>query len=282
LIEIYLNIPIESGLNSTYPFELYQFCNTYQLNTNTALGCLRELEHAGFIVMSDAVYIPSKLKMLMEKNELYNFQVKYQRFDNLIKLILRSYGGVFDYYVKINEFQLSKFLNTDKKTVINLLNELSKLGILEYLPASDTPRITFLHARSSDAAMYINPTTIKDRKNRFGVRADAFINYITSTTTCRSMIISSYFGEEDLVRCGTCDICREQNKLQLQKEEEETIINLVLSLLANDDLLPIEIYNSLPSNYKNKSTEIIRQMIEKNLVFYNHEEKLSLNKTKPE
>jgi ATP-dependent DNA helicase RecQ len=51
----HLNIPIESGLNQTYPFEIYQFCNTYQFSNSLALNSLKELEHAGFIVMSEAV-----------------------------------------------------------------------------------------------------------------------------------------------------------------------------------------------------------------------------------
>ena len=274
----HLNIPIESGQNQTYPFDIYQFCNTYQLSNALAINCLKELEHAGFIVMSEAVYVPSKIKINFDKMELYNFQVKYQRFDNLLKIILRSYGGLFDYFVKINEFQISRHLKTDKNNVINLLNELNKLKVLDYTPSSDTPRITFLHARESTEVMYINPKSISDRKNRFKVRADAFINYVTSTNNCRSMMISSYFGEESLSSCGTCDYCRNKKKEFANEEEENKIRKFIVDLLENTRLLQIEIYNQSPDNYKQKLAGIIQNMLEKEQLMIGADEKLSLNK----
>ncbi|MFM7016278.1 MAG: ATP-dependent DNA helicase RecQ [Bacteroidota bacterium] len=272
----HLNIPLESGLNQTYPFDFYQFCNTYQLNGAITKSCLKELEYAGIIAMTEAVYVPAKIKVRFDKMELYNFQVKYQRFDNLIKVILRSYGGVFDYYVKMSEYQISKHLNTDKSTVIALLTELHKLQVIEYLPSSDTPRVTFLHARESTNAMYINPIAIKDRKNRFQVRADAFINYITSNSTCRSMMIASYFGEEKLEKCGTCDICREEKKNKENQEEENKIIELITTLLQQDKLLPIELHQKMPEQYKRKSIIILRMLLEKGIVTTGSDEKLSL------
>lgn len=273
----HLNIPIESGQNQTYPFDVYQFCNTYQFSNSLAINCLKELEHAGFIVMSEAVHVPSKMKILFDKMELYNFQVKYQRFDNLLKVILRSYGGLFDYFVKVSEFQISRHLKTDKNTVIGLLNELNKLKVIDYLPSSDTPRITFLHARESSEAMYIDPKSIKERKNRFHVRADAFINYITNTTSCRSMMISSYFGEENLTPCGSCDYCREKKKEQQNDDEENKIIQFILDQLSNSNLLQIEIYNLSPTSYKPKISAAIQKLLETEIVIVDSEEKLSLN-----
>lgn len=239
---------------------------------------MKELEHVGFIVMSEGVYVPSKIKIIFDKMELYNFQVKYQRFDNLLKVILRSYGGLFDYFVKVNEFQISRHLKTDKNTVIGLLNELNKLKVIDYSPSSDTPRITFLHARESLEAMYIDPKSIKDRKNRFQVRADAFINYITSTTRCRSMMISSYFGEENLTPCGSCDYCIAKKKEQLHDDEGKKISQFILDQLSNSNLLQIEIYNLSPANYKPKISAAIQKLLETEIVIVDSEEKLSLNK----
>ena len=273
----HLNIPIESGLNQTYPFEIYQFCNTYQFSNSLALNSLKELEHAGFIVMSEAVYVASKIKINFDKMELYNFQVKYQRFDNLLKVILRSYGGLFDYYVKVNEFQISRHLKIDKNAVISLLNELHKLKVIEYLPASDTPRITFLYSRESTEAMYIDPNSIRERKNRFKVRADAFINYVTSTNNCRSMMISSYFGEENLKTCDNCDYCRNQKKVIANEEEENKIKKYIIELLEQTSLLQIEIYNQSPDNFKSKIVSAIQKMLEKEILIVDSDEKLSLN-----
>jgi ATP-dependent DNA helicase RecQ len=126
--------------------------------------------------------------------------------------------------------------------------------------------------------MYINPKSISDRKNRFKVRADAFINYVTSTNNCRSMMISSYFGEENLSSCGTCDYCRNKKKELANEEEENKIRKFIIDLLENTRLLQIEIYNQSPDNYKQKLAGIIQNMLEKEQLMIDTDEKLSLNK----
>jgi ATP-dependent DNA helicase RecQ len=157
------------------------------------------------------------------------------------------------------------------------LNELNNLKVIDYLPSSDTPRVTFIHARESTEAMYIDPKSIKDRKNRFQVRADAFINYVTTTNNCRSMIISSYFGEENLNSCGTCDYCRNKKKVMADEDEQENIKQYILGQLIKSNLLPIEIYNLSPDNYKQKITSTIQKLLETEVLIFDDEEKLSIN-----
>jgi len=278
----FLNIPVESGLNTTFPFDFYSFCNTYQLNSNSAMSCLKELVHAELIAMSEAVFMPSKLKIVADKMELYNLQVKYQRFDNLIKVILRSYGGIFDYYVKINEFQLSKQLNTDKSTIVNLLKELTKLNMLDYIPSSDYPQLTFLHSRVTNANLYFNPNDIKARKNRFQVRADSFLNYVTSNSNCRSLMIASYFGENNINTCETCDFCREKKKSIINEEEENKIIELIKLKLKAKGLLANELQMQMPEEYKLKSAAVIRMLLDNGTLFNDKEERLSIKKNQPQ
>jgi superfamily II DNA helicase RecQ len=76
-------------------------------------------------------------------------------------------------------------------------------------------------------------------------------------------MISSYFGEENLSSCGTCDYCRNKKKELANEEEENKIRKFIIDLLENNRLLQIEIYNQSPDNYKQKLAGIIQNMLEK-------------------
>jgi ATP-dependent DNA helicase RecQ len=41
--------------------------------------------------------------MLMGKDDLYNFQIKFPKYEPLIKVLLRSYGGLYEQYSHIKE-----------------------------------------------------------------------------------------------------------------------------------------------------------------------------------
>jgi len=91
------------------------------------------------------------------------------------------------------------------------------------------------------------------------------------------MMISSYFGEENLNSCGTCDYCRNKKKVMADEEEQENIKKFILGQLTTSNLLPIEIYNLAPDNYKQQITATIQKLLETEVLIFDGEEKLSLN-----
>ena len=91
------------------------------------------------------------------------------------------------------------------------------------------------------------------------------------------MMISSYFGEENLNSCGTCDYCRNKKKEMIDEEEQENIKKFILGQLTKSNLLPIEVYNLSPDNYKQQITSTIQKLLEIEVLIFDADEKLSLN-----
>ena len=91
------------------------------------------------------------------------------------------------------------------------------------------------------------------------------------------MMISSYFGEENLKTCDNCDYCRNQKKVIANEEEENKIKKYIIELLEQTSLLQIEIYNQSPDNFKSKIVSAIQKMLEKEILIVDSDEKLSLN-----
>jgi ATP-dependent DNA helicase RecQ len=227
----YFQIPLGSGRDSGYDFEITDFCTHFDFNQATVFNALKFLEKQGFFVLTDAVYNPSRVFMKADKETLYRFQVENEYYDPFIKTLLRSYSGIFTEFVKIHEAELAKRTQLDVIKVKEMLARLSKLEILEYQPGGDKPRIIFTENRINENDLFISPEFYKIRKKEAEIRLQAVISYVEGTGRCRSQSLLSYFGETTSRRCGKCDVCIERNKIELSDLEFELVLNVIKPFL---------------------------------------------------
>jgi ATP-dependent DNA helicase RecQ len=211
----YYQLAVGSGLDTTHNFELTEFCTRFNLVPSVTWNSLKILELAGYISLSESLHTPSRIKFLLNQSDLYNFQVSNRTIDPLIKLLLRSYSGLFDSFVKISERDIAKRAGKDTSVVVRFLKKLDELKVIAYLPKNDHPKITFISERVSDQNFYLSPEVFSNRKKAALIRLAAMKEYITQTHKCRSKMLLSYFGEKDTFRCGVCDHCLAENKLSV-------------------------------------------------------------------
>ncbi len=228
----YLTVAIGSGENVSFGFDIAAFANAYNFNVITALSSLKILADDGYLALTDAVFIPSRLKFMVGQMDLYKFQVENAHADKFIKTVLRSYGGVFDNFVKINEQDISLKMNIGIGEVEKMLHYLQMHGLIEYIPQTDKPQLTFLTPRLKNEDVQLDAKVLEQRKRRFISRAMAMLNFAESKTACRNLILLSYFGETATQRCGTCDYCRQRNKMDLNDMEFETIRSKMKELIT--------------------------------------------------
>src|SRR5205814_575955 len=130
-----LKLPVGAGKGISFDFDISDFCGTYDLSVQEAFSCLKIIELQGLITLNDSAGMQSRLHMVYHSDDLYEFQVKNPTYDHFIKIILRSYEGIFDDYVYIHEDDLAKRASLGKSEVIRLLEILNGLKILSYLPS---------------------------------------------------------------------------------------------------------------------------------------------------
>ena len=264
----YLKLPVGSGKGVSFNFDLSELCNMYNLPVSETYNCIKILELQGMVSTNEAVGLQSRLHFLFRANELYEFQVKNPTFDHFIKVILRSYEGIFNDYVSINENELSRRALITREEVNRQLNMLDRLKILSYLPANDKPQLTFLEERLDIANFYIDRENLADRKKRFAERAKSYLYYAESRHRCRSQMLVAYFGETDTLRCGECDYCLERNKADLSDLEFDLIHNEVKSLLMKKSIDLNELIEQMnPANEK-KSLRVIEWLIDNEQIRY--------------
>ena len=274
----YFQLPIGTGNGTTLDFDIHDFCSRYNLKPLNAINAIKLLEREGYFVMTDSFYQPSRVHFLLNKEELYKFQVENVQYDEFIKVVLRSYSGVFDSYVKIAEKEIAKRIGKTFEEVKTIFSELEKREILTYLPQTEMPRITFLSERINAKDILISPENLKKRKEKSEERMNAMIHYATSKTKCRSQMLLSYFGETDSYRCGICDICLERNKLELSNLEFESVSEQIKKNLSSHPLTLIEIVDTVKNSSVDKTIKVVQWLIDNEKLIYFEDNKLTWHK----
>lgn len=206
----YFQIPIHGGLDQSFDFDIRDFSNRYKLNIASCYRALHFIEKEGFISLSENFSTPSKVNILLTKQDFYKFQVANKVYDYFLKTLLRTYGGLMEGYVAINENELAKNLNSTKTKVIETLLRLKKLEVIDFQPKGTLPKVSYTKGRIDN--IKISKQHYQERKNISFKQVDAVINYAENGTLCRSNKLLQYFGENIETTCGVCDVCLANKK----------------------------------------------------------------------
>lgn len=225
--------------------DLYAFSSSFDLDLLITYNALRFLEREGYVVMSEALANPSKIKFLMQKDELYRFQVSHSAYDPFIKLILRSYPGLFSQYTRISEKLLSRRANISEDRVKTGLEKLMKLQVLKYIPRNQKPLLTFVGGRMPDNQILFTKENYLNRKKAALRRLEDLISYLKQDNVCRSQRLLSYFGQKSSKRCGQCDVCTKKDDIDLNSIEFERISEGLKKLASMNSMPMDELINSL-------------------------------------
>lgn len=265
----YLQIPIGGGINTSHNFELNSFCDNYQFNPVLTFNAIRFLEKEGYVAISEALRNPSRIIFLLNKEELYRFQVANPKYDPVIKTLLRSYTGLFTSYCKIDENEIAKRLNISKENFITILKRLKQYNIIDYQPQNEKPLITFLTERIIEKNLTIAQENYHNLKKRAYERMDAMINYAQSENKCRSLMLLDYFGEKSNDPCGNCDVCLERNKLNLSKQEFDKVVEIVKPILTENPMTIDQLMTSIKTNIPEKKIiKVIQWLKDHNKVIF--------------
>jgi ATP-dependent DNA helicase RecQ len=262
----YFQLPSGSGENLSFDFDINDFVKKFSLDAFTVNNVLKILEQEELINYSDQFFLPSTLVFTCEKAEMELFEKTYPQYDAIIKGLLRSYEGIFDYPSSINETHLSKFISIRKERVIADLIEIKKMGIIDYTPQKESPQIKFRRNRVNTSDLVINQKNVLKRKHAFEKRLQAIIEYIKGQHTCRSKMIATYFNDLNSKRCGICDNCLNEKNLSITKEEFEKIKEGIKNSISEKPASSKQLLHQMQEFKQNKILKILHFLQEENIV----------------
>jgi ATP-dependent DNA helicase RecQ len=269
----YLQVPLGSGKDNVFDFNMYDFVAKYRLPVIETYNSLQFLQREGYMEFTEEINNPSRVHFIVSRDDLYKFQVANESFDGFIKLLLRSYTGMFSEFVPVNEETLSLKSAATRDTIYQYLVKLSSLNIIRYIPGKKTALVIFTEERLVRKALMISPDNYLHVKEKYEIRLNKMIEYADSDSHCRSVYLLDYFGEES-DRCGICDVCRERNELELSKYEFDIILEDIKSILSGENPDAEELVK-LIDYPEDRVIKVIRWLLDHNKIIQDKDYKLT-------
>lgn len=266
-INFYYQMAMGDGRGCTFAFNIDEFCRNFRHFPVQTDSALKILTRAGYLEYTDEQDNASRIMFTITKEELYRIREQSEDTEKLLRILLRTYTGLFTDYAYISEDNLSTRSGLSKQQIYETLLSLSRQHILHYIPAKKTPYIIYTRERQETERVYLSKEVYEDRKESYVQRINAMIEYAESENRCRSRMLLRYFGEKNEHNCGQCDVCLQQHQSGLKSGEFEAISQQLQALLKENPLSLQEIKDKMqvPENQLIKvvsylvSEEIIRQ-----------------------
>lgn len=231
----YFQVPNGLGADQYFDFEIDDFIQKFKLNLNEIIYSLQALKQERIISYLEQVYKPSSAQFVCNKNDLEEFEKNHSDCELVAKALLRSYSGIFDTDVRINEKQLAKIIKRDLGFVNKQLEILEKNKIINYSPKKETPQICYLQNKIKTEELNLNYNNYLKRKNQYINRINHMILF-AKTDDCRSTYVGNYFGDDKIMPCEKCDNCLALKKAKLNTIEFDKLYKIIVSLLNNSEM----------------------------------------------
>ncbi len=270
----YYQIPVESGEGLSVNFDMDEVCRNYNLKPVVLYNSIKCLEKEDYFSFLDSGYEPSKLMMVMGKDDLYNYQIKFPKYEPLIKVLLRSYGGLYEQYVHFKEKDLAYRAKISEDELKRQLDNLNTQGVIAFIPQTTLPKLIFLQNRINlkfESIRLIHYPVLKEKGLS---RIKSVVNYVTDKTTCRSRLLLAYFNETDFNDCYYCDVCIEKYKEQLQTNEG--LIELIKQELQHTSCRLQDLASKFQSVNSKRFNEVINRMIDDDVITIDTDKRLNL------
>ena len=268
----YLYIAYGELPKNSFEFELTNFCNQYKTNILQTYNTLKLLEKEQILSFDENFNKQSTLKFVLSPNKILDYSEKNN--SSIIKTILRTYGGIFEHYIKINESIIAKKLNFETSQIKGLIIQLESNGLVKYNYNKNLSQLKFLVPREDDRTIHKIALDIKRQNTIKQEKINAVINYVKNTAVCRSKFLLNYFDEKVDKDCGICDVCLSSEKRTINYL---AITEQILVLLSKEKQLSTKEIVSIVNIESSIIITTLQNLLDTNKITINSQNKLELN-----
>ena len=222
-VACYLQVPVGDGADTSYIFNIHDFCHRERIYIARVRSALALLEQNGYLTLLDEHDEPARMMFECSRDTLYSVHAGGNDMDILLRTLLRKYDGLFSRFRAIDEVEVAE-AQLSVERVHELMKVLWRMRIIRYIPANNSPIIIYNIERLPTRDIYIAPETYKMRKELMAERYMSMVGYVRANYECRSRIIENYFGDHEASNCGVCDNCIKRRNYRFELDDIEAAI----------------------------------------------------------
>jgi ATP-dependent DNA helicase RecQ len=256
---------------NSYSFNLLEFSEIYKFTPVKVDAILKILSNNGVFELTNTYNQKSTVIFNSSSRDVISHTIRNIYTKKFIDTLLRTYTGLFEQEVKIDEFLLAKKNNITSKQVIANLERLQQEEILTYNSVKTDTEIRFLVPREDDKTINRFSKEISRFLKQKEEKSSDFLAYITNNKVCRSIQILDYFDEVSTKNCGICDVC-----LSKKRDRKKDISFEILSILKEKkEGTSQEINQHLKANEKDILIHL-QELLAQGKIQINHQNKYQL------
>ena len=273
-IYAFFEIPYGQGLGRELRFDLEAFCKRFSLNRAQVFYAMRYLEREGHWTYSEDVETPTRVKIMVERDDLYDVEFSDQSLLDIVEVLMRKYVGIFSFPVPIDEDYVASKCSISIVQLRQALYRLSIEHVIKYIPC-DRADVLFLKTEHlAQGNVKLSPLRYKMLQETYHKRMETMIEYVTQEDVCRSRFLLAYFGQSESADCGKCDVCRRNiSRVQVNAgvTEQETSDALVdfINVECNGEYSLKQInerFSNPMASYSPDYLDILRDLIDNRVV----------------
>lgn len=273
-IYAFFEIPYGQGLGRELRFDLEAFCKRFSLNRAQVFYAMRYLEREGHWTYSENVETPTRVKIMVERDDLYDVEFSDQSLLDIVEVLMRKYVGIFSFPVPIDEDYVASKCSISIVQLRQALYRLSIEHVIKYIPC-DRADVLFLKTEHlAQGNVKLSPLRYKMLQETYHKRMETMIEYVTQEDVCRSRFLLAYFGQSESADCGKCDVCRRNiSRVQVNAgvTEQETSDALVdfINVECNGEYSLKQInerFSNPMASYSPDYLDILRDLIDNRVV----------------
>lgn len=261
-----------SGEDEWFDFNLAALSDRYKWKPKEVLESVSFLEKADHLIISANSDPRSTIKLLVNHDVLYDVEIRNPKVGRVTKVLLRSYGRLFEESIAINEQIIAKRAGYTTEQTIAILNKLNKLDVLDYRPSTGLPKLTFVGGRMRKQDIHISKDIYEKRIILIRERIESALHFVSLNKVCRSQMLLKYFGETDSKHCGKCDVCRSLAKVENEAIDLEAIKNSIKEESSIEELVSLH-----SSKTEKEVLKAVQLLLDSNELVYLMNGKISPN-----
>ena len=256
----YFQISYGEGEQTVHQLNFKAFCDTYNLKSTLTYNALIVLDRNSVITLNQQFNYKTKIQFLVTNTALFSYLETHKSQNTIIKALLRTYGGIFDFPTKINVDIIINKANCSYKQVFAVLKDLEKNAIISLEIANTDSEITFIKPREDEKT--INPliTIIEQQQDLKRQQVKSVIDYTNNTKVCKSIQLLQYFNETNLEDCGHCSVCISKKEAPVSAPKT-AVTDRVLEALKAKDLSSRDMLIKLETT-KKELMEVLKYLVE--------------------
>ncbi|MDD6150452.1 MAG: RecQ family ATP-dependent DNA helicase [Bacteroides sp.] len=269
-IYAFFEIPYGHGLGRELRFDLEAFCKRFSLNRAQVFYAMRYLEREGHWTYSEDVETPTRVKIMVDRDNLYDVEFSDQSLLDIMEVLMRKYVGIFSFPVPIDEDFVATKCSISIVQLRQALYRLSIEHVIKYIPC-DRADVLFLKTEHlAQGNVKLSPLRYKMLQETYHKRMETMIEYVTEEDVCRSRFLLAYFGQSESADCGKCDVCRRNiSKVQVNAGVTSDALVDFINVECHGEYSLKQInerFSNPTASYSSDYLDILRDLIDNRVV----------------